>query len=119
MDPSERSEFQIEGQRESSATAHQVLDEEAREVGVHNVFLGGFSQGGATALIAFLTYDPNADGHLGGFVGISGWLPMQNALAGFADIVRRQQSGQATQSKGHPPAPAQCHCSQVRVTDFA
>ena len=56
--------------------------------------MGGLSQGCATALYTLLTYLPVGGRNLGGFVGISGWLPMQKPLDQFAIAARGQKNGQ-------------------------
>ena len=65
---------------------HRIIDAEAKAVGAENVLLGGLSQGCAAALFALLTYRP-ADGagtRLGGFLGMSGWLPLRSKIGASA-----------------------------------
>ena len=80
--PSEREALQCKGLRESSHLIHDLVNDES--IPLENIFLGGFSQGSAMALYALLTYRPEArEGHLGGLVGMSGWLPLQKSLDGL------------------------------------
>ncbi|KAK7033829.1 Abhydrolase-2 domain-containing protein [Favolaschia claudopus] len=67
-------QLQYEGIRETSAFVHSLILQEAELVGVDRVILGGLSQGCAAALHVLLNFQPN-NGSLGGFVGMSGWLP--------------------------------------------
>lgn len=64
-------EWQLEGLRQSREFLGGIVEEEVERVGASNVFTGGLSQGCAMALHLLLSYE----GSLGGFVGISGWLP--------------------------------------------
>ena len=89
IDPHEQSKGQAEGLREASLIVHRLLDTEVPVVGIGNVFLGGQGQGCAVALFALLTYKSRAGGILGGVIGLSGWLPMQKALNGFALSMKR------------------------------
>lgn len=85
----------LEVLRESARYVHALVDAEAKLVGASNVIVGGFSQGAAMALSALLSYDDGGKGSLGGYVGISGWLPFWDELAGVAD-------GQGTGEDGNP-----------------
>lgn len=84
-EPSEREELQIEGLRESGAFVRQIILEEAKAVTLENVVVGGLSQGCAVALHVLLSFESDVveDGALGGFVGMSGWLPFRKALEGI------------------------------------
>jgi len=70
-DPSHRSQTELEGIEESCREIIDMVGREALQVSHKNVILGGLSQGCATGLIALLALDFP----LGGFVGMSGWLP--------------------------------------------
>jgi hypothetical protein len=95
-DPTERQDLQYEGLRETTEFIGRIVLEEAATLtgGVGNVILGGLSQGCATALIASLSFIWTGSGlesstasikstgsadasikSLGGFIGMSGWLP--------------------------------------------
>ena len=81
-DPSERQELQVEGLRESAAFVSQIVLDEAKTVTLENVIIGGLSQGCAMALHVLLSFESDVveDGALGGFVGMSGWLPFRKPL---------------------------------------
>lgn len=51
-----------------------IEEEEKKGISSENVFLGGFSQGGAVALYTALTYEKP----LAGVVGLSTWLPIHS-----------------------------------------
>lgn len=88
LDPSEREALQLKGLREASLFIHGIVDGEV-EGGVLlvNIFLGGFGQGSAMALYALLAYRcEGRSGDLGGFVGLSGWLPLRKSLEGLVEF---------------------------------
>ena len=76
-EPSRDQEQQLQGLRESVEFIWDIMKKEADEVGgINKVFLGGISQGCATAIIALL-----AGGvRIAGFVGLSSWLPLQTSI---------------------------------------
>jgi len=95
-DPTERQELQYEGLKETTEFIHKLVREEGASLveGVGNVVIGGLSQGSAMALVVSLSFT-GSSGHseqlaatsgttpgvraprqsLGGFIGMSGWLP--------------------------------------------
>ncbi|KAK8185458.1 Alpha/Beta hydrolase protein [Phyllosticta capitalensis] len=84
-DPSERQHLQYDGIRETSAFVHDLIQKEARLVGLSHVVIGGLSQGCAAALHVLLNFKPTGDSErahtaLAGFVGMSGWLPFADSL---------------------------------------
>lgn len=77
-DPSQRQDLQYDGLRETSAFVGGLVRREAETLGgVQRVIVGGLSQGCAAALHVLLNF---GDGTLGGFVGMSGWLPFAETL---------------------------------------
>ena len=82
-DLSEPQDLQVEGLGESGVFVRQIILEEAKAVTLENVIVGGLSQGCAMALHVLLSFESDVveDGALGGFVGMSGWLPFQKSLA--------------------------------------
>ncbi|KAL8761661.1 MAG: hypothetical protein Q9184_002245 [Pyrenodesmia sp. 2 TL-2023] len=92
--PSERTELQVEGLRETSTYVHSLLRSAVDEVGAENVVLGGLSQGCAAALVALLMWEgePLAAGF-----GMCGWLPfwvqMEEIVAGSEDGVDDDDDG--------------------------
>ena len=75
-DPSYRQDGQLKGLVESSQEIREILDEESQKVAHKNIILGGLSQGCATALCCLLSLNFP----LGGFIGMSGWLPFQKEI---------------------------------------
>lgn len=75
--PSLHPEMQKEGLRSTVLMLRGLIKEEAKKTGLKNVVLGGFSQGCAAALVALLCWEGEP---LGGFVGLSGWLPAAGVI---------------------------------------
>jgi predicted esterase len=74
--PSFRQEVQYEGLSESANAIIAMLNSELRILAPENVLLAGLYQGCAMSLAILLSL-----GHrLGGFIGISGWLPLQKDI---------------------------------------
>lgn len=76
-DPSDRNHKQLPGLRESFREILALLESESYGGGIprENIVLGGLSQGCAMALVFLLALDESES--VGGFVGMSGWLPFQ------------------------------------------
>lgn len=69
-----------EGIRKATQNIHSMIDSEVKSgIASNRIMLGGFSQGGALALFAGLTY-PQA---LGGIMALSCWLPMHKMFPGL------------------------------------
>lgn len=75
-EPSHRQEVQLQGLAESSQEILQLINEESQKISRENIILGGLSQGCALGLACLLTLDFP----LGGFIGMSGWLPFQHEI---------------------------------------
>ncbi|KAF3941095.1 hypothetical protein ABW19_dt0206749 [Dactylella cylindrospora] len=75
-------EGQVEGVKESSDYIHQLIQEEI-DAGIppERILIMGLSQGAATGAIVTLRYPQK----LGGFVGMSGWLPFIQQLENVLD----------------------------------
>ena len=74
--PNERSEIQHDGMRNSVAQILDVIRHEETLIPRNKIFLGGISQGFATALAAFF-----ADGQgLAGLIGLCSWMPLLGAV---------------------------------------
>lgn len=87
VDPSKREALQLKGLREGCHHIHSLIDTESEVIPLENIFLGGFNQGSAMALYALLTYrSEDREGNLGGFVGMSGWLPLRKSLDGLIEF---------------------------------
>lgn len=98
-DPSERQDLQYEGLKETAEFIHKLVRQEAASLvgGLGNVIIGGLSQGCAMALVVLLSFagsgaasdegicagKPGED-VLGGFIGMSGWLPFAQDIASAA-----------------------------------
>ena len=75
-DLSYQRESQVEGLSDSAVHLFDILEKEIEAVGPGNVILGGISHGCAMSLSLLLCLEYP----LGGFIGISGWLPFQKDL---------------------------------------
>ena len=75
-DPSHRQHTQVGGLEESLYEILKLVNEETGKVSAHHVLLGGLSQGSAMAAICLLYLQFP----VGGFVGMSGWLPYRNDI---------------------------------------
>ena len=78
-DPSYRRDNQIQGLQESFREIQSIMKAERQVVPADNIILGGISQGCAMGLMTLLAINFP----LGGFVGMSGWLPFRNDMNGF------------------------------------
>jgi predicted esterase len=76
QDPSHMKERMLDGLSESAAAIMELVRRESAAVGGGNVVLGGLSQGMATGLSALLCLDRP----IGGFVGMSGYLPFMEDI---------------------------------------
>lgn len=84
-DPSERQDLQYDGLSETTAYIHNLMRQEEELIGAKNVIVGGLSQGCAMAFHVLLSYEPEPDlesssNAIGGFIGMSGWLPFQKDI---------------------------------------
>ncbi len=87
VDPSEREALQFKGLREGCHHVHSLVDGESEVISLGNIYIGGFGQGSAMGLYALLAYRSEAkEGNLGGFVGMSGWLPLTKSLDGLIEF---------------------------------
>lgn len=78
--PQQRKDIQVDGLRESIALILSVIRKEASIVPPERIILGGISQGCATAIHALLY----GGMRLGGFIGLSSWLPFQDDIEQLA-----------------------------------
>ncbi|KIN00672.1 hypothetical protein OIDMADRAFT_165322 [Oidiodendron maius Zn] len=96
IDPFEREETQVEGLAENFQYIEQLILAEARTVSLRKVFLGGISQGCAMALHVLLglaAEERCPDVRLGGFIGMSGWLPFQSAVNNLLSSSSEDEDG--------------------------
>ncbi|PKY04389.1 putative phospholipase/carboxylesterase [Aspergillus campestris IBT 28561] len=99
-DPNVRSELQIDGLEETSRFLRTLIDDEARlfresndptvSDGYSRIVIGGLSQGCAASVFCVLGGSPGQDSgqrrRLGGFVGMSGWLPFEREITGLLGL---------------------------------
>ena len=78
--PSEKEEIQKEGLLESIADILDIIRHEASIVSPTRIFLAGISQGCAVAIHALLC----GNIQLGGFIGLSSWLPFPQIIPNIA-----------------------------------
>ncbi|KAE8140804.1 Alpha/Beta hydrolase protein [Aspergillus pseudotamarii] len=87
-DPNTRTELQFDGLEESSRFLRGLIDEEARLLDgeYSRVIIGGLSQGCATSIFCLLGGFPEDKiKPLGGFIGMSGWLPLEREISGLLE----------------------------------
>lgn len=75
-DPAHRQATQLQGLAESAQELRAILAREVQAVSSKNIILGGISQGCAMALFLLLSLEFP----IGGFVGLSGWLPFRDDI---------------------------------------
>jgi predicted esterase len=105
-DPEEQVEIQIDGLKQSVASLLEVIRAEEIHVPRQNIFLGGISQGFATALSTFFA---NGQG-FAGLIGLCSWMPFANLVEDLkandeqlSNAVQRIYFGQ--QSPEEPSSP--------------
>ncbi|KAI1636467.1 acyl-protein thioesterase [Biscogniauxia mediterranea] len=79
-EPSYRQDTQSQGLSESCPEILKIIDEECQKIGRENAVVGGLSQGCAMGLSCLLALHLP----LGGFIGMSGWLPFQHDIERIA-----------------------------------
>ena len=87
-DPSLKEDLQVDGLRQSVTFVLKLVEEESRLVGAGNVVLGGISQGCATSVHALLA----GSRQLGGWIGVSGWIPFRGRLEQIANGAQPENS---------------------------
>ncbi|GFF43314.1 LOW QUALITY PROTEIN: acyl-protein thioesterase 1 [Aspergillus udagawae] len=109
-DPNTRTELQIDGLQESSEFLRRLVDEEAKLLsndsavgdGYSRIVIGGLSQGCAAAVFCLLGGFPSASEygegkHLGGYIGMSGWLPVEREISG---LLKMEEGNQGESKSG-------------------
>jgi lysophospholipase II len=108
VDVEERAEMQIEGLGERVGQMQEIVQEEVSRLGGRRekLFVGGFSQGGATVMCCLLSGCLNGlsaahgagspGGRLGGVLGLSTILPFASEVR---DVVSREQKEQRSNAK--------------------
>ncbi|OTA60286.1 acyl-protein thioesterase [Hypoxylon sp. EC38] len=79
-EPHHRENIQLKGLAESAQEIFSLIQEESQKVPRENVILGGLSQGCAMSICCLLA----CDFPIGGFIGMSGWLPFQPEIESLA-----------------------------------
>jgi predicted esterase len=104
----DKAEVQYQGLEESCAFLHQLIDEEVGQVGPGNVVLGGLSMGCALGVWAALSYQESQENDnaevassLGGFFGMSGWLPFAPDIRNAALLVPTEDDFFGESDCGH------------------
>lgn len=111
-DPNTRAELQLDGLQESSEFLRRLIDEEAKLLsndpavgdGYSRIVIGGLSQGCAASVFCLLGGFPSAreDGEskcLGGFIGMSGWLPFEGEIADLLKIDEGDQGAAGAEAE--------------------
>ncbi|KAM0323032.1 hypothetical protein ACHAQA_009131 [Verticillium albo-atrum] len=82
-DPAHRKELQLQGLAESAREVLELLEQEQElgQIARENIILGGLSQGCATSLSSLLCLNYR----IGGFIGMSGYLPFQKDIREAVD----------------------------------
>ncbi|KAJ8065363.1 hypothetical protein OCU04_006051 [Sclerotinia nivalis] len=86
-EPECKEELMIPGLQESIAQISEIIEEEAKIVSMDKIILGGISQGCATAILTLL----NSDLGLGGFIGLSSWLPLHRNIQNLDTILQKSK----------------------------
>ncbi|KAK4076769.1 uncharacterized protein Triagg1_4372 [Trichoderma aggressivum f. europaeum] len=86
-DQQERTELQVPGLRSSVRRIVELIRQEELLVPRNKVFLGGISQGFATALAAFFA---DGKGGFAGLCGFSSWLPLANQASSEIQLVHKE-----------------------------
>ncbi|KAJ4245550.1 hypothetical protein NW762_014059 [Fusarium torreyae] len=79
-DPSYRNQTQYQGLEESSREIFHLISEERGKISDKNILIGGISQGCAMSIVCLLALGFP----IGGFVGMSGWLPFASEIQKLA-----------------------------------
>ncbi len=74
--PEDKENLMIPGLKESIRQILEIIKDEAQEIPLERIILGGISQGCATAILALLSSGLD----LGGFIGWCSWLPFQKKI---------------------------------------
>ncbi|EAW07216.1 alpha/beta hydrolase [Aspergillus clavatus NRRL 1] len=116
-DPNTRTELQLDGLQESSEFLRQLVDAEAGLLSTATglavgeaylrVVLGGLSQGCAASVFCllggWLSGGEEGQGRrLGGFVGMSGWLPFEGEIAGVLKMSAGESDSEAEDDEDDP-----------------
>ncbi|PYH80074.1 alpha/beta-hydrolase [Aspergillus uvarum CBS 121591] len=98
-DIEEQQDLQIEGLRESVLYILEILEQEISLLGgnASHVYLGGISQGMATALWTLFCAGGRIELRLGGVLGFCGWIPFAHEIG---ELVRQSAGSDVSQAQG-------------------
>jgi predicted esterase len=74
--PEDKEDLMVPGLKESLGQILEIIKEEARNIPMERIILGGISQGCATAILTLLS----SGMEFGGFIGWCSWLPFQKKI---------------------------------------
>jgi len=104
QDLTERQNLQLPGLTAGIKHVQEIVEEEVDRLDGNpsKVFLGGFSQGSAVSLWSLFTGAATSTGRLGGFVGLSAWIPFIEEVTETVatNITREPLKGKAEDLKG-------------------
>jgi predicted esterase len=82
QDLTERQNDQLPGLTDGIKHIKEIVEKEVQRLdgNPQKVFLGGFSQGSAISLWSLFTGAATTTGRLGGFVGLSAWMPFMKEV---------------------------------------
>src|SRR5690606_21119306 len=104
----QRKEIQLDGLVESTTYIRQLVQEEIGEIGAGNVFLGGISQGCATALHTLLTLEVTPEQgrekqRIAGFLGLAGYLPFAKDILKAGRTLAPGEEDDPVECNGNAP----------------
>lgn len=112
--PNTRTELQLDGLQESSEFLRTLIDNEAKLLsrnlnisnGYSRVIVGGLSQGCAASMFCLLggfppTTEERESKRLGAFIGMSGWLPLEEETSGILKINEDDEQKSETEAGEH------------------
>lgn len=82
-EPESRKDLQVRGLITSIKSIREFIEDESDNVPEERIFLGGHSQGYATAILLLLARGTR----LGGFIGLCGWLPFEKEIRAIAEAI--------------------------------
>lgn len=82
-EPESRKDLQARGLITSIRSIRELIKDESDNVPEERIFLGGHSQGCATAILLLLA----GGTRLGGFIGLCGWLPFEKEIRAIAEAI--------------------------------
>lgn len=80
-EPDYKKKIQLPGMEQSAAQLMEIINAELEDVPPKCLILAGFGQGSAMALSILMALEQP----IGGFIGLSGWLPFQSNLEDFLE----------------------------------